>query len=96
MNERMPACALNRLRRWALRPVAVPNGNRLGRLRPSRPIGSFAPAMTRRLSRSACMPATPGTCDMILKASELTSSAPLFRRGHAATPLLTSHLSNRP
>src|SRR5215467_9618045 len=54
MNERTLACALNRLLAWALRPVAVQNGNKLGRLRPSSPIGSFARAMTPSVSRSAC------------------------------------------
>ena len=56
MNERMLACALKRLFACALRPVAVQNGNKLGRLRPSRPIGSFARTMTPRLFRSACSP----------------------------------------
>ena len=61
MNDRMPACALYRLLACALRPVAVPNGNSDGRLRPSRPIGKLAFTMTPRLSRSACSPSIPGT-----------------------------------
>ena len=94
MNERMPAWALNRLLPWALRPVAVPNGNSDGRLRPSRPIGSLARTMTPRLSRSACNLCTPGTCTISLKASLSVSSSPLCSLGHAVTPLRISHCSN--
>ena len=60
MNERNPACALYGLLPCAFRPVAVPNGNNDGRLRPSRPIGSRALAMKPMLSRSACRPSMPG------------------------------------
>ena len=95
MKERMPACALYRLLACALRPVAVQNGNRLGRLRPSRPIGSFARTMTPRLSRSACRPSIPGTWYIRRKASPSMSSWPLSRRGHAGTPALTSQRSKR-
>ena len=41
MKERIPAWALYRLRRCALRPVAVPNGNKFGLLRASWPIGRY-------------------------------------------------------
>ena len=74
MNERMLPCALYRLLVWALRPVSVPNGNKLGLLRPSWPIGSFAPAITRMLSRSACSPSIPGTWCINFQASLLVSS----------------------
>ena len=74
MNERMLPCALYRLLVWALRPVTVPNGNKLGLLRPSWPIGSFAPAITRMLSRSACSPSIPGTWCINFQASLLVSS----------------------
>ena len=60
MKERMPACALNRLLACALRPVAVQNGNRLGRLRPSRPIGSFARTMTPRAVAQRVQALDPG------------------------------------
>jgi hypothetical protein len=38
----MPALVLNGLLRWAFLPVAVPNGNKLGRLRLSLPMGKRA------------------------------------------------------
>src|SRR5262249_57943096 len=69
MNERTLACALNRLLACALRPVAVQNGNRLGRLRPSWPIGSFARTMTLSVSRSACRASMPGMWLIIRNAS---------------------------
>ena len=83
MKARMPACALNRLLACALRPVAVQNGNRLGRLRPSRPIGSLARTMTPRLSFSACRSFDAGHVVHQLKASPSISSWPLSRRGQA-------------
>ena len=96
MNERMQAWALNRLLAWALRPVAVPNGNRLGRLRPSRPIGMRARTMTPRLSRSACSPSIAGWAPYIMrKASPSSCSAPESSRGHAVMPAAISHCSNR-
>ena len=82
MNERMLAWALNRLLAWALRPVAVPNGNRLGRLRPSGPIGIRARTMTPRLSRSACSPSIAGWAPYIIRnASPSSCSAPESSRG---------------
>ena len=96
MNERMLACALNRLLACAFRPVAVPNGNRLGRLRPSLPIGILARTMTPRASRKACKPSIAGCTEYIeRKASPSISSAPDFNRGHSEMPAATSQSANR-
>jgi hypothetical protein len=81
MNERKPACALNGLLACAFRPVAVQNGNSEGRLRPSGPIGNRALTMKPMLSRSECIPATPGMWLIIPKASLSMSSLPLASRG---------------
>ena len=96
MNERIEAWALNRLLAWALRPVAVPNGNRLGRFRPSGPIGIRARTMTPRLSRNACSPSIAGWAPYIMRnASPSSCSAPESSRGQYVMPAAISHCSNR-
>src|SRR6516162_10481829 len=81
MSDRMPAWALKMLLAWAFRPLAVPNGNRLGRFRPSRPTGRRALAMKPSVSRSAWIASMPGNMDIRQKASLSRSSCPLSRRG---------------
>ena len=94
MKDRSPACALNRLLACALRPVAVPNGKRLGRFIPSLPIGSLAFTITPRLSRNACSRSIPGKCRLVLNALLLMSRLPLCSLGHAVIPTLSNHASN--
>ena len=74
----------------------MPNGNRLGRLRPSGPIGIRARTMTPRLSRSACSPSIAGCALYIIrKASPSSCSAPESSRGQYVMPAAISHCSNR-
>ena len=97
MNERILAWALNRLLACALRPVAVPNGNRLGRLRPSGPIGIRARTMTPRLSRSACSPSIAGWAPYIIRnASPSSCSAPESSRGQSVMPAADQPLLESP